>query len=193
MRGKVRLARSALATARITPAHAGKRKPRARHRRQREDHPRPCGEKKPYMRKLLTGAGSPPPMRGKAAALGAAPVRVRITPAHAGKSKWRIKECRLAKDHPRPCGEKRPCSVPHCAARGSPPPMRGKASPRNSCNLYSRITPAHAGKRRARRKVQPRGKDHPRPCGEKLITSCCVNPSTGITPAHAGKSSSLET
>ena len=50
------------------------------------DHPRPCGEKllkgiEPVMRR-----GSPPPMRGKVAAVALILTAIRITPAHAGKS-----------------------------------------------------------------------------------------------------------
>ena len=87
--------------------------------------------------------------------------------------------------------------------------MRGKGKEVEAHGQQSGITPAHAGKRRARRKVQPRGKDHPRPCGEKYGVGLNQRAGLGspppmrgkakhlkqnanhlrITPAHAGKSS----
>ena len=52
----------------------------------------------------------------------------RITPAYAGKSFLRTFPCPFPQDHPRLCGEKfqRRATLP--ALKGSPPPMRGKAS-----------------------------------------------------------------
>ena len=91
---------------------------------------------------------------------------------------------------------------------GSPPPMRGKVIVFGSYNAFSRITPAHAGKRGSPGKGNRANKDHPRPCGEKTLhirvpTSAKGSPppmrgkelqdaaeaaGCGITPAHAGKS-----
>ena len=50
-----------------------------------KDHPRPCGEKEKKINTPLMNAGSPPPMRGKAAAYMVEMAVIRITPAHAGK------------------------------------------------------------------------------------------------------------
>ena len=47
MRGKVAIYRASGSPARITPAHAGKSHLKAASYRGQEDHPRPCGEKKP--------------------------------------------------------------------------------------------------------------------------------------------------
>ena len=146
-------------------------------------------------------------MRGKALVDTGDMIGGRITPAHAGKSKY-IKAIRhQRKDHPRPCGEKPSAASSHCENPGSPPPMRGKGR-FNSQNVFIvRITPAHAGKRlRARRRPSVR-RDHPRPCGEKFamyayarLRSGSPPPMRGkvyakniaiyitrITPAHAGK------
>ena len=49
----------------ITPAYAGKRLSSARYMRYRQDHPRLCGEKVTDEGNIVTGEGSPPPMRGK--------------------------------------------------------------------------------------------------------------------------------
>ena len=106
MRGKDRHKQVRDARGRITPAHAGKRCAYSRHFVPHEDHPRPCGEKLGNTSKATHGAGSPPPMRGKATARAWARLSWRITPAHAGKSRQRNSTWSCAQDHPRPCGEK---------------------------------------------------------------------------------------
>ena len=70
---------------RITPAHAGKSKPRLIFQFLHEDHPRACGEK--HLLGIAQGVqvGSPPHMRGKASGTFAARCSARITPAYAGK------------------------------------------------------------------------------------------------------------
>ena len=50
------------------------------------------------------------------------------------------------KDHPRLCGEKVRNVLKSIIIQGSPPPMRGKASPFRQFQRLSRITPAYAGK-----------------------------------------------
>ena len=91
--------------------------------------------------------------------------------------------------------------------QGSPPRMRGKVMEYRRNILCDWITPAYAGKRHLI--LHPRFwlKDHPRVCGEKLISaiSCLLvvgspprmrgkawastgaRPLWGITPAYAGK------
>ena len=71
-----------------------------------EDHPRLCGEKFYYRLSSTSGAGSPPPMRGKA--------RSKVTLLS------------LIQDHPRLCGEKELNFSVVLKGQGSPPPMRGK-------------------------------------------------------------------
>ena len=87
--------------------------------------------------------------------------------------------------------------------------MRGKARDSVQFRLQSGITPAYAGKRKSRRIIGVRLRDHPRLCGEKeflkngretLVGSpppmrgkvamySCFCISSWITPAYAGKSS----
>ena len=131
MRGKASDTQSPNRSARITPAHAGKRFCRIRARMSALDHPRPCGEKHLSGYIWRHQNGSPPPMRGKARRIAANARAVRITPAHAGKSIWR--------------------SSSDDDLIGSPPPMRGKAYPDTAWRWRPGITPAHAGKRSDRR------------------------------------------
>ena len=87
MRGKGKRSITGAELLRITPAYAGKSK-----------MPSPS---------CATEVGSPPPMRGKVPILGAMLVIGRITPAYAGKSHPATDTQKIAKDHPRLCGEKR--------------------------------------------------------------------------------------
>ena len=193
----------------ITPAHAGKRLARADVQATPKDHPRPCGEKYSSQCRTSSTLGSPPPMRGKVNPVICLFVPLRITPAHAGKSRFVCWTTSTTGDHPRPCGEKRPMLQRARRQRGSPPPMRGKDSSAGSRLIPLGITPAHAGKRADPRTNAGRHEDHPRPCGEKVppARTLTVEPGSpppmrgkedkawrrpslpGITPAHAGKSS----
>ena len=132
----------------------------------------------------------------------------RITPAYAGKRFPTSCRCSAVQDHPRLCGEKIPEIVQHIKDKGSPPPMRGKASGTFKSLFSSGITPAYAGKRGLCHYDTSRHKDHPRLCGEKTQGFQIhiadegspppmrgkVDPfrhrcrQTGITPAYAGKS-----
>ena len=111
------------------------------------------------------------------------------------------------RDHPRPCGEKAARLPSTTSQRGSPPPMRGKGGDFGARWSVTGITPAHAGKSARSRPPRRSARDHPRPCGEKvLIQSIRIHNTgspppmrgkvcdrrlggskNGITPAHAGK------
>ena len=86
MRGKDRREVRQHQHRRITPAYAGKRISAFLFLVHTQDHPRLCGEKIELVTLERQTMGSPPPMRGKAAALDHAGVDTGITPAYAGKS-----------------------------------------------------------------------------------------------------------
>ena len=90
-----------------------------------------------------------------------------ITPAYAGKSDFFTLHSRRVKDHPRLCGEKPFRRKYENFHVGSPPPMRGKVPDAFSQGLYTRITPAYAGKSFRCRVRHLQDQDHPRLCGEK--------------------------
>ena len=92
----------------------------------------------------------------------------RITPACAGKSRFHHACTSRHRDHPRVCGEKAFCFRLFLFVRGSPPRMRGKASPQKAAEPVKRITPAYAGKSSCCFCVVAGRWDHPRVCGEKL-------------------------
>ena len=60
--------------------------------------------------------------------------------------------------------------------------MRGKAPRTHPSGRTTGITPAHAGKGSGRRTAEQGGKDHPRACGEKAITTAACLPSVGSPP-----------
>ena len=126
MRGKVPPHCSAIAIARITPAHAGKSVVIDFITGIAQDHPRACGEK--FQRIFCFGyyQGSPPRMRGKDDKGIWYGYLNGITPAHAGKSLWLNPALFPAKDHPRACGEKGNRIRRKLPKWGSPPRMRGK-------------------------------------------------------------------
>ena len=106
-------------------------------------------------------------MRGKALSPIWAALSVRITPAHAGKSHEYNLMHDIQEDHPRTCGEKLFGDLVFGNGVGSPPHMRGKATPIFAAHPPPGITPAHAGKSKMSTQKSRSFKDHPRTCGEK--------------------------
>ena len=85
MRGKAWLQLYAIASARITPAYAGKSRIRAGRGAASGDHPRVCGEKTQSRPAFDNISGSPPRMRGKESRSPTMAQPSGITPAYAGK------------------------------------------------------------------------------------------------------------
>ena len=146
-------------------------------------------------------------MRGKRTEGLATTYDVRITPAHAGKTKSASITSTIRPDHPRACGENHsplPCEP---ELLGSPPRVRGKRPGNDGVPDRIGITPACAGKTRLPRQMRQSARDHPRVCGENNLLfrqSQCFEGSpprvrgklcrqnfhlfrVGITPACAGK------
>ena len=187
MRGKVHSRGQSLCTARITPAHAGKRPHISVRSECPRDHPRACGEKRYDVVGGLACVGSPPRMRGKVMNL---PVKVsctRITPAHAGKSADESGGDAERKDHPRACGEKLLFQLQRFTILGSPPRMRGKVSHHSWDHPTLGITPAHAGKSTWELLSAMGLRDHPRACGEKPCRPPAAAVGIGSPPRMRGK------
>ena len=151
------------------------------------DHPRVCGEQDGDTYGNLEGEGSPPRVRGTECQLRQNPIPHRITPACAGNSVWRDRYAVARQDHPRVCGEQISTGSAQYGAVGSPPRVRGTASPVVTVPMAMGITPACAGNRRGygfrawKMRITPAcagnsallhpiclaPKDHPRVCGEQ--------------------------
>ena len=208
MRGKAWLQLYAIASARITPAYAGKSRIRAGRGAASGDHPRVCGEKRSRSQRAQGLPGSPPRMRGKGDWHKHRARQSGITPAYAGKSCAPRQACQRAGDHPRVCGEKTVRTVATLDRMGSPPRMRGKALRTGQRLPACGITPAYAGKSHLSDTCSTVGRDHPRVCGEKfdvappsppargspprmrgkVLAALMPTNALGITPAYAGKS-----
>ena len=191
----------------ITPARAGKTNCRGRRRARGTDHPRACGENSSPRHKRRRSGGSPPRVRGKLYLAGTESHQYRITPARAGKTRWRGVRLGDVRDHPRACGENCFQTMGLCDAHGSPPRVRGKLNDRDNIRRQQRITPARAGKTIKLDLHIGEKPDHPRACGENpqgSVKGCRLPGSpprvrgkprsnrrcrfcVGITPARAGK------
>ena len=131
--------------------------------------------------------GSPPRMRGKAAARRDRRGLHGITPAYAGKRARSPPPPSGRWDHPRVCGEKSMMSRVLLFMVGSPPRMRGKVKRNKRFQLADGITPAYAGKRPAAWAGAWRTGDHPRVCGEKRGFGYTQLPRQGSPPRMRGK------
>ena len=110
---------------------------------------------------------SPPRMRGKAVAIFRQLHHGRITPAYAGKS---FGAC-----------------IADAVPPGSPPRMRGKDGRTSTGGLDVGITPACAGKSLVKGCAVILIQDHPRVCGEKLMSILILAYSPGSPPRVRGK------
>ena len=170
MRGKAKKPEIASFSPEITPAYAGKSACKTAVQVGSRDHPRLCGEKFFQIKINWVFEGSPPPMRGKANIGDDIGDDFRITPAYAGKSRHAAAAHVFREDHPRLCGEKGFGLFPQPLHTGSPPPMRGKVYQLLFPGQVFGITPAYAGKSRSADRWSSVCEDHPRLCGEKLVS-----------------------
>ena len=167
MRGKADQRQGREPPGRITPAYAGKSSLALCVHHFHKDHPRICGEKQVSGLARSEPGGSPPHMRGKARPAAAPTSFFGITPAYAGKSRWKNTAALLSRDHPRICGEKIFAALSRMSCLGSPPHMRGKGVLIVGFRRSPGITPAYAGKRLHQTAPYELYQDHPRICGEK--------------------------
>ena len=135
MRGKLAYPVPAERRLGITPAHAGKTVFDRPLSPISGDHPRACGENGAIVVFHHIPAESPPRMRGKLYLERLITFTVRITPAHAGKTRGQSEGYDLDKDHPRVCGENNLNDSCCDCSRGSPPRVRGKQDERKMLGL----------------------------------------------------------
>ena len=125
--------------------------------------------------------GSPPRVRGKRSPPCFPECTYRITPARAGKTLCLRVGKQVFRDHPRACGENFPDDYQRVLEWGSPPRVRGKPCNPKAGWRAMRITPARAGKTRAKPQSRAAGSDHPRACGENL-RGAAARPDAGGSP-----------
>ena len=120
----------------LIPAHAGKTCSKLLPARCDRAHPRACGENCFVSVDAEGDAGSSPRMRGKPKAGMPIAAKVRLIPAHAGKTSlsegWEIRSAA----HPRACGENTPPAWLATWSAGSSPRMRGKQTASQHHSTY---------------------------------------------------------
>ena len=131
--------------------------------------------------------GSPPRVRGKRKQRYSFPYSHRITPACAGKTIRKNYYNFLYRDHPRVCGENEAARFKSFFEKGSPPRVRGKHSDHGGCRFQRGITPACAGKTVPVCRDVVMQQDHPRVCGENLLTNLRNLRALGSPPRVRGK------
>ena len=171
----------------LIPAHAGKTISPSWARRLRRAHPRACGENIKGYASTAATTGSSPRMRGKRHRRRHRNLRLRLIPAHAGKTMGRGHPETNCEAHPRACGENS-LPVSHRGdGYGSSPRMRGKRLRLGMGWIASRLIPAHAGKTSWTEPSAPARPAHPRACGENYYVDSWFASELGSSPRMRGK------
>ena len=170
----------------ITPACAGNSVSFAIFYIQRGDHPRVCGEQPPTPPSMGQTRGSPPRVRGTEKYPRGQPNAMRITPACAGNRICKLYHQCNRKDHPRVCGEQHLLPCREELPPGSPPRVRGTAGHSLGGNNRIGITPACAGNRYIDVVQGLLQEDHPRVCGEQIVSSSVIRCLLGSPPRVRG-------
>ena len=155
----------------IIPACAGNTYTPFIESKDRWDHPRVCGEHGESLTSELCPKGSSPRVRGTPTRVPAENGWDGIIPACAGNTETWQKPPFRAQDHPRVCGEHSASASSTCRGTGSSPRVRGTRVRVVVARGARGIIPACAGNTRPRWRGAPRGRDHPRVCGEHVPAS----------------------
>ena len=150
------------------------------------DHPRVCGEHKRHDIPDTPCVGSSPRMRGT---LGVPLIVVaggRIIPAYAGNTPTRTPSGTASRDHPRVCGEHVYVSNPDILDPGSSPRMRGTRLRARRFAARFGIIPAYAGNTNCRSACVAPNRDHPRVCGEHIMSVYRALELSGSSPRMRG-------
>ena len=194
----------------LIPAHAGKTYRYRQTKRLSGAHPRSRGENRRTSGSSACRSGSSPLTRGKLGPSGTEPQRVRLIPAHAGKTQRGLDASLRAGAHPRSRGENLRLYGLGALNEGSSPLTRGKLVTLPRLADEQGLIPAHAGKTGCQVLRLGRRRAHPRSRGENGVAGAkrCVTPGSspltrgkrgellprgggrGLIPAHAGKTCS---
>ena len=176
------------------------------------DHPRVCGEHTCSALAVPVARGSSPRMRGTRVQQFASTLQHGIIPAYAGNTRYPPYCPQAVPDHPRVCGEHPRAPIMKFHGAGSSPRMRGTPKTAVFYDGSAGIIPAYAGNTSGYPSARPYARDHPRVCGEHLI-SCTFprnasgssprmrgtrrfrkasTPNNGIIPAYAGNTNSKQ-
>ena len=154
----------------IIPACAGSTYDRLTILGMNRDHPRMCGEHTLIFQALLKLRGSSPHVRGALIKQSSPHLEQGIIPACAGSTANGSTSMSTRWDHPRMCGEHAYPSASSFLHRGSSPHVRGARVGRIERHRVPGIIPACAGSTNIATVVVVLYGDHPRMCGEHMIT-----------------------
>ena len=150
------------------------------------DHPRVCGEHYTCPTFHSSISGSSPRVRGTQYLSSKPVIIVGIIPACAGNTCGRSYTYRLARDHPRVCGEHQTEVVHERLPQGSSPRVRGTRVQGRAVGLGRGIIPACAGNTKPKSSTNACRRDHPRVCGEHLAFLVRVAAARGSSPRVRG-------
>ena len=126
-------------------------------------------------------------MRGKQLSDRRHPRHWRNIPAYAGKTILDASLLLRFAEHPRVCGENRPCGVRRPVENGTSPRMRGKPGSGHAHAMEYRNIPAYAGKTMRTTPNNYPQTEHPRVCGENQADANRGNKAGGTSPRMRGK------
>ena len=149
-------------------------------------HPRACGEHLAWRRRLHTGSGSSPRLRGTFVAEIAIDPSQRFIPAPAGNISARICAGDHPPVHPRACGEHWAALGHEGTSGGSSPRLRGTLRSWVSWVSSPRFIPAPAGNIHTYLLAVPPLAVHPRACGEHRAAGLRCGLLIGSSPRLRG-------
>ena len=170
----------------IIPAYAGNTVVERAIKVPAGDHPRVCGEHIAQSVTSMCAPGSSPRMRGTRSGFIRGSVPSGIIPAYAGNTCIRQRQPFSSRDHPRVCGEHVRRVIRGRRRKGSSPRMRGTQSTSSKSDYCRGIIPAYAGNTQSNTMRGASVWDHPRVCGEHLVTYPLVLVSRGSSPRMRG-------
>ena len=170
----------------IIPACAGNTQGRIGVNVAVRDHPRVCGEHETNTAKGRRFKGSSPRVRGTLAALLLGELYLGIIPACAGNTRDGLTQRRAPWNHPRVCGEHTLAIIEPFSNQGSSPRVRGTQECSAGRVKVSGIIPACAGNTGHLARSPLPTRDHPRVCGEHVVSFVPVSSRTGSSPRVRG-------
>ena len=171
----------------LIPAHAGKTSGQGRARSRRRAHPRSRGENAELMDRYTVQRGSSPLTRGKPDLRVGGLCRLRLIPAHAGKTRSPGTPIIVPGAHPRSRGENAGGISGVLKSAGSSPLTRGKRRKDRLRLARLGLIPAHAGKTPCCTSPQHAAWAHPRSRGENSIWPGGITKAAGSSPLTRGK------
>ena len=168
------------------PARAGNPEGSTRPNQSTRVHPRACGESLRDPRRARRGRGPSPRVRGIRGGEAVSGTRRRSIPARAGNPRAMSAAARVARVHPRACGESFSERAVRVAARGPSPRVRGIRSSPCSPAMHRGSIPARAGNPIPFPAAAAAAGVHPRACGESSVGGRCGVGGGGPSPRVRG-------